>query len=176
MPEPAHKTFLTSTVYATPLMTPTTALGLSIRLSMFELRETNDWDIFLGPPERAETGGADQWVLKRRELPGVAIVNEKKRPHSWDSHHQFSKTVLSNWGGGGAQNSFWKKNVKKETFSNERGKIWKKKDTDCDEHVSVGVDVGTVVGNGVNGQVVNLGVGLGVGLVLGFPSLTSLNS
>jgi len=42
-------------------MTPTTALGLSIRLSMFELRETGDWDIFLGPPERArlETGGAD---------------------------------------------------------------------------------------------------------------------
>ena len=49
-------------------MTPTTALGLSIRLSVFELRETGDWDI-LGPPERAraETGGADQWVLKRRE-------------------------------------------------------------------------------------------------------------
>ena len=50
-------------------MTPTTDLGLSIRLSMFELRETGDWDIFLGPPERAkaETCGADQWVLKRRE-------------------------------------------------------------------------------------------------------------
>jgi len=34
------------------------------------LRETGDWDIFLGPPERAraETGGADQWVLKRREF------------------------------------------------------------------------------------------------------------
>ena len=31
------------------LMTPTTELGLSIRLSMFELRETGDWDIFLGP-------------------------------------------------------------------------------------------------------------------------------
>jgi len=31
---------------------------------MFELRETGDWDIFLGPPERAraETGGANQWV------------------------------------------------------------------------------------------------------------------
>ena len=50
-------------------MTPTTALGLYIRLSMFELRETGDWDIFLGPPERAraEIGGADQWVLKRRK-------------------------------------------------------------------------------------------------------------
>ena len=62
MPEPAHKRKLTSTVYATPLMTPTTALGLSIRLSMFELRETGDWDIFLGPLEwaRADTGGADQ--------------------------------------------------------------------------------------------------------------------
>jgi len=61
-------------------MTPTTALGLSIRLSMFEIRETSDWDIFLGPPERAraETGGADQWVLKRlgRECSGVARVNK----------------------------------------------------------------------------------------------------
>jgi len=45
---------------------------------MFELLETSDWDIFLGPPERAkaETGRADQWVSKRREFPGVAIVNE----------------------------------------------------------------------------------------------------
>jgi len=45
-------------------MTPTTDLGLSIRLSMFELRETGDWDFFLGPPERAraETGGVNQWV------------------------------------------------------------------------------------------------------------------
>jgi len=59
-------------------MTPTTALGLSIRLSMFELREVGDWDIVLGLPERAraETGGADQWVLKRRELPGFARVNK----------------------------------------------------------------------------------------------------
>jgi len=59
-------------------MTPTTALGLSIRLSMFELRETGEWDIFLGPLERAraETGGADQWVLKRRKLPGFARVNK----------------------------------------------------------------------------------------------------
>ena len=46
MPETAHKRQLISTVYATPLMTPTTALGLSIRLSMFELRETGKWDIF----------------------------------------------------------------------------------------------------------------------------------
>ena len=80
-------------------MTPTADLGLSIRLSMFKLRETGDWDFFLGPPEqaRAETGGADQWVLKRKELPGFAIVNEKTRPHPWDTHHQFSiKTLLSN--------------------------------------------------------------------------------
>jgi len=28
------------------------------------------------PGERAETGGADQWVLKRRELPGFARVNK----------------------------------------------------------------------------------------------------
>ena len=59
-------------------MTPTTALGLSIRLSMIELRETGDWDIFLGPPERAraETGGADKWVSKRRELLVFARVNK----------------------------------------------------------------------------------------------------
>ena len=45
-------------------MTPSTDLGLSIRLSMFELRETGDWDILLGPLEwaRAETGGGNQWV------------------------------------------------------------------------------------------------------------------
>ena len=44
-----------------------------------QVYETGDWDIFLGPQERAraETGGADQWVLKRRELPGFAIMNEK---------------------------------------------------------------------------------------------------
>ena len=54
-------------------MTPTTDLGLFIRLSMFELRETSDRDIFLGPPERAraETGGADQWVLKRGNAKGL---------------------------------------------------------------------------------------------------------
>jgi len=49
MVEPAQKRQLTLTIYATPPMTPTTALGLSIRLSMFELRETGDLDIFLGP-------------------------------------------------------------------------------------------------------------------------------
>jgi len=45
---------------------------------MFELREVGDWDIVLGLLERAraETGGADQWVLKRRELPGFARVNK----------------------------------------------------------------------------------------------------
>ena len=79
---------LTWTVYATPLMTLTTDLGLSIRVSMLEQIElqakllncflgsnksninqssmsTGDWDLFLGPLEwaRAETGGADRWVL-----------------------------------------------------------------------------------------------------------------
>jgi len=45
---------------------------------MFELRETGDWDIFPGPPERAsaETGGVDQWVLNRRECSGFARVNK----------------------------------------------------------------------------------------------------
>ena len=51
-------------------MTPTTDLDLSIRLSMFEFRETGDWDIFLGLPERAraETGGANQWVKAKGML------------------------------------------------------------------------------------------------------------
>ena len=59
-------------------MTPTTDLGMSVRLSMFELRETGDWDIFLGPPERAraETGGVDQWLFKRRECQGSVSVNQ----------------------------------------------------------------------------------------------------
>jgi len=51
------------------------------------------------PPERerAETSGVDQSVLKRRELSGFAIVNGRKRPHPWDTHHQFSiKTLLPN--------------------------------------------------------------------------------
>ena len=58
------KRWLTWTVYATPLMTLTTDLGLSIRVFMLELRETGNWDIFLGLLEwaRAETGGADRWV------------------------------------------------------------------------------------------------------------------
>ena len=78
MSEPAHRRQLTSTVYATPLMNPATALGLSIRLFMFEFRKTGDQDMFLSLPERAkaETGGADQWVLKRRECSGFARVNK----------------------------------------------------------------------------------------------------
>ena len=42
-----------STLTAPPLMTPNTALGLSIRLSMFELRETGDWELF----RRSGSGG-----------------------------------------------------------------------------------------------------------------------
>jgi len=46
MPESAHKRQpLTSTVYAAPLMTSTTALGMPIRLPMLELRETGDWEL-----------------------------------------------------------------------------------------------------------------------------------
>jgi len=76
-------------------MVPTLALCLPICLSMFELRETGDWDIFLGFPEqaRAETGG----VLKWKKLPGFAIMHGKKRHHPWHTHYQFSiKTLLSN--------------------------------------------------------------------------------
>jgi len=38
----------------------------------------SDWDIFVGPFERAraETGGGDQCVLKRREPIGFARVNK----------------------------------------------------------------------------------------------------
>jgi len=67
MPEPAHKRQKTSTVYATPLTTPTTDLGLSIRLSMFELREAGDWDIFHQSPPSPVPGspgtgeGGDWW-------------------------------------------------------------------------------------------------------------------
>jgi len=97
MPEPAHTRQLTSTVYATPLMTPTTALGLFIRTSMSELRETGDWNIFLGPPERAraETGGADQSVLKRRKLPGFARVNKVTSASPGHPSSVFNKKLFS---------------------------------------------------------------------------------
>jgi len=68
---------------------------------MFELRETGDWDIFLGPPERAraETSEADQWVLKRRELPGFAIVNGKNARISGIPIISFqSKLYSQTWG------------------------------------------------------------------------------
>ena len=68
-------------------MTPTTDLGLSIRLSMFELRETGDWDIFLGPPERArtETGGANQWV-KAKGMLRVCQGEQSILTHSLTTH------------------------------------------------------------------------------------------
>jgi len=65
MPElDQKKRRLTWMVYATPLMNLTTDLGLSIRVSMFDM-STGDWDIFLGPLEweRADTGRADRGVL-----------------------------------------------------------------------------------------------------------------
>jgi len=84
-------------VCATPLMTPTTALGLglSIRLCMFELHETGELDLFVSPPDRAraETGEADQWALKLWEFPGVSIVHAI-RPHSWDTPYQFPINTL----------------------------------------------------------------------------------
>jgi len=88
-----HRKDLTLTVYATPLMTSTTDLGLPIRLSMFELRETGDWDIFLGSPERAraDTGGVDQWLLNQRELPGFARVNKVTSASVGDPLSVFNK-------------------------------------------------------------------------------------
>ena len=49
-------------------------------LSLFlggAIKYVGDWEIFPGPPERAraETGVADQWVLKQREFRGFASVN-----------------------------------------------------------------------------------------------------
>jgi len=33
---------------------------------------------------------------RRREIAGLAMMNEEKRPHPWDTHHQFPiKTLLS---------------------------------------------------------------------------------
>ena len=54
-------------------MTPTTAVGLSIRLSMFELRETGDWDIFLGPPGTGEGGDWWSWPMGV-EAEGMLMV------------------------------------------------------------------------------------------------------
>jgi len=46
MPEPAHKRQLTLTVYATPLMTPTTALQ-KVAYSIMWLNEGVDIDIYI---------------------------------------------------------------------------------------------------------------------------------
>jgi len=64
---------------------------------MFELRETGDWDIFLGPPKRAraETGRADQRVLKRRELPGFARVKKVTSVSLGYPPSVFIKTLFS---------------------------------------------------------------------------------
>ena len=52
-------------------MTYTIDLGLSIRVS--RVRETGDWDIFLGPLEwaRAETGGADHGCYSEGDSQGL---------------------------------------------------------------------------------------------------------
>jgi len=65
---------------------------------MFELRETGDWELSLGPSERAraETGGADQWVLKRRKFPEFASVNKVTSASLGYLLSVFSKTLLSN--------------------------------------------------------------------------------
>ena len=36
----------------------------------------SSFDLLLREIVRTETGGADQWVLKRREIPGFARVNK----------------------------------------------------------------------------------------------------
>jgi len=76
MSEFAHKRQLPSTVYANPPDDPHYSSGPVHTCLYVRARVTGDWDIFLGPLERvrAETGGADQWVLKRRECPRFARV------------------------------------------------------------------------------------------------------
>jgi len=38
-------------------------------------------------------------VSKLREFPEVAIVNQKTRPHPWDTYYQFSINTLLSKGG-----------------------------------------------------------------------------
>ena len=87
MPEPAHKRQLTSTVYTNPLMTPTTAFGLSIRLSMFELQETGDWDIF---PWNYYDFGKIKWETSDFENTGKIV--QKTRNSCGMSGNQRKKT------------------------------------------------------------------------------------
>jgi len=74
-----HATYLFTSSPFSPYPTPCPPIPspLSTR-SLPPPSETGDWDIFLSPPEqaRAETGGADQWVLKRRECSGFARMNK----------------------------------------------------------------------------------------------------
>ena len=58
-------------------------------MSLSSSMSTGDRDLFLGPLEwaRAETGGVDRWVLKRRGFPGVARVYLPPCP--WDTHISF---------------------------------------------------------------------------------------
>jgi len=57
-------------------------------------------------------------LLKRRELPGFAIVNGKKRPHPWDTHYQFSiKTLLSKEGGKRRKRKKPKQNKRQHTHT-----------------------------------------------------------
>ena len=86
MPEPAHKRQRTPSVYATPLMIPTTALGLSIRLSMFELRETGDRGHLPRSPGTGEGGDWWSWPMG---------VKAKGTPRG--CHREWNKTPASLW-------------------------------------------------------------------------------
>ena len=76
MSEFAHKRQLPSTVYANPPDDPHYSSGPVHTCLYVRARVTGDWDPFLGPLERAraETGGVNQWVLKRRECSRFARV------------------------------------------------------------------------------------------------------
>ena len=79
-----------ATVDATPLMTPHYGFGPVRTCIYVATRETGDWNPVISLLERAgaESGGAEQWGLKRREVPGFVLVHdyEKKCPHPWDTH------------------------------------------------------------------------------------------
>ena len=68
-------------------------------MSLCSGTSTGDWDLFLGPLEwaRAETGGADRWMLQRRGFSGAARVYSPPCP--WDTRYQFSITnsTLKPW-------------------------------------------------------------------------------
>jgi len=72
----AHTRQLTSTVYTTPRITPTTPLRLSIRVLMFEYVRlvTGDWDLFQNFPVTTSS----QNLLQNTEMIRFAPAKHSK--------------------------------------------------------------------------------------------------